>query len=618
MMEKMHLFRRAATVFALGLLVSAPVWGQLEQYKDYREVYRDTVTFEPRSVEVVKDTPLDRHRVVTNAFGRNWFLYGTAGAHSFRGDFSNDGPFKGTISPDFSVGIGKWITPGVALKLEFTKSNSRGYIEKFHLHNGYSYYPYGIGEEMTKPGGGTYKAMQTGWWDLAGLLSLNLTRIIGGYEGTGNKEHMGQWMVNLGIGGVHHTGFEQTYGSDNEWSGHAELQYSQFFNEKKRVSLDLKARAIVYQSNFDLTYGQIEGAAHKFDSNLGLDVGFTFYLDKNRNNGWTHAGSNILQRELREREITIVKVKEAEGKAEHGMITFYVFYPNNYSGRNDAPNIPGATVNAVDYLAGGIFTQKQYSDPDKVADRLSRGASLQGLEFKDIPTERADQDFEIDFIPRGYEMLNDTPLSLSLKAGDMNDFKDKTGYYYAPIYDGLHTWNYRIDDATLRQQLISDENYKETATYGLNAHSGLQTIRDWFDVTGPEELVSFADVYAAINSNKGYISRFADDATVARIRHIINNGEIYMIQVEGTATSQDNFTGPDAKQVGIDRNTALSNNRANTIINWLKGNENMRHAASQIIPNNKCGGIEPVSDKSTRGLDAKMNRRVKVQILYAL
>ena len=105
---------------------------------------------------------------------------------------------------------------------------------------------------------------------------------------------------------------------------------------------------------------------------------------------------------------------------------------------------------------------------------------------------------------------------------------------------------------------------------------------------------------------------------MARIRHIINNGEIYMIQVEGTATSQDNFTGPDAKQVGIDRNTALSNNRANTIINWLKGNENMRHAASQIIPNNKCGGIEPVSDKSTRGLDAKMNRRVKVQILYAL
>ena len=56
----MHLFRRAATVFALGLLVSAPMWGQLEQYKDYREVYRDTVTFEPRSVEVVKDTPLDK------------------------------------------------------------------------------------------------------------------------------------------------------------------------------------------------------------------------------------------------------------------------------------------------------------------------------------------------------------------------------------------------------------------------------------------------------------------------------------------------------------------------------------------------------------------------------
>ena len=618
-MKQFNLVRRAALVLALGLLAAAPSWGQLEKYKDYREVYRDTVNFQPRTVRVETDTLLDRRRVVSNAFGRNWFVYGTAGAHSFRGDFSNDGPFKGTISPDFSIGIGKWLLPGLALKLEFTRSDSRGYTEPFTLHNGYSYYPYGYGDEIAKQGGGAYKKMRTGWWDLAGLVSLNLSRLYYGYEGVGNRDLMGQWMLNLGIGGVHHTGFEQQYGSDNEWSGHAELQYSRFFNEAKRVSLDLKARALVYQTNHDLIYGQVGGAANKFDTNLGLDVGFTFYLDKGRNNGWRRGATTVTREEFREREITIVKVKEADpAPSKHGMITFYVFYPNNYSGRNDAPNIPDATVNAVDYLAGGIFTQKQYTDPDQVAARLARGASLEGLKFTDIPTERADQDFEIDFIPRGYEMLNDTPLSLSLKAQDMNEFKDKTGYYYAPIYDGLHTWNYRIDDATLRQQLISDVNYLETATYGLNAHSGLQTIRDWFDVSGPEELVSFADVYAAINSNKGYISRFADDATVARIRHIINNGEIYMIQVEGTATSQDNFTGADAKQVGIDRNTALSNNRANTIINWLKGNENMRHAASQIIPNNKCGGIEPVSDKSTRGLDAKMNRRVKVQILYAL
>ncbi len=618
-MKRFNLFRRAATVFALSLLASAPMWGQLEKYKDYREVYRDTVNFEPRTVNVEKDSILNRHRVVTNGFGRNWFVYGTAGAHSFRGDFSNDGPFKGTISPDFSVGIGKWLIPGLALKLEFTRSSSRGYTEPFTLHNGYSYYPYGYGDEIAKQGGGTYKKMTTGWWDLAALVSLNLTRLYHGYEGIGNRDLMGQWMLNLGIGGVHHLGFEQQYGSDNEWSGHAELQYSQFFNTNKRVSLDLKARALVYQTNHDLIYGQVGGAARKFDSNLGLDVGFTFYLDKNRNNGWSRGMTSLTREKFVEREITIVKVKEAEAQAKRGMITFYVFYPNNYSGRNDAPNIPDATVNAIDYLAGGIFTQKQYEDVDKVASRLDRGASLNGLKAIDLPTERADQDFEIDFIPRGYEMLQDTPMSLSLKAEDMNAFKEKTGFYYAPIYDGLHTWQYRIDDATLRQQLISNDNYLETATYGLNAHSGLQTIRDYFNVGGGEELVSFADVYAAINSNKGYVSRFADDATVARINHILNNGEILLIQVEGTATSQDNFTGADAKQVGIDRNTALSNNRANTVINWLKGNENMRSVSSQILPGNCMdSGIKPVTDKSTRGLDAKMNRRVKVQIIYAL
>ena len=92
-----------------------------------------------------------------------------------------------------------------------------------------------------------------------------------------------------------------------------------------------------------------------------------------------------------------------------------------------------------------------------------------------------------------------------------------------------------------------------------------------------------------------------------------------MIQCEGLATSQDNYTGDNAAQVGLDRNNALSQNRAATVITWLKQKPCMKDVASQIYMVSKLNGsIRPVKDKSTRGLSAKLNRCVKVRIHYLL
>ena len=610
----------ALLALALGLSVAAPSWAQIDdKYKDYREVYRDTVTAQPRTEIVAqKDTLIDPQRVMSNSFGRNWFVYGTVGAHSFRGDYSSWGPFWGTVTPDVSIGFGKWFIPGLALKVEAIYSNSRGYTEFMNANEGYGY-----GGQIGTHDGTPYRRMKTPWIDLGALVSLNLSRLFNGYEGYGSDRMMGQWMANIGFSGIHHFGYNHAYGSDNEWAGHFEIQYSQFFNKNKRVSLDIKARDILYQTNHDLQYGQRDRAAHKFDNNLGLDIGFTFYLGNQRNNGWSTGAATMYRNEYREREIQVVKVKEEEvikpKNAKHGILSFYVFYPNNYSGRNDAPLIEDAPVNALDYLAGGIFTQKQYANNEAVKERMKANASLNGLQAVDLPTEAANQDFAIDFVPRGYEMLTDTPISLSLKNSDMQDFEDKTGYYYAPIWDGLNVWQYRIDDATLRQQLLSGQNYTETNSYGLNAHSGLELIRNNMGVDANDELVSFADVYAALKSNEGYISRFTDEATVARVRQILDEGIVLLIQVEGLATSQDNYSGNDAKRIGTERNTALSQNRANTVISWLKQDPSLKDASSQIyLVGNMNGGIRTVTDKSTRGLNAKLGRCVKVRIQYMM
>lgn len=620
---------KAVLFFVAGLIAAQTNAQELKHdnvpnLDGFREIYRDTTEYvAPTQLVVQRDTIMDSKSIVTNSFGKNWFLFATVGGHTFRGDYSSLGKFSGTLSPEFTIGVGKWFIPGLGLKAEFAVSDSRGYTAFEREHYGYGDPILGKGNKYGFKLDGSndlyYRKMKTPWWDLHISAILNLSRLIAGYEGMGNTKMMNQFMLNLGVGLVHHMGFGKDYGSDNELSAHAELQYSRFFTAAKRVSLDIKARGIFYQTNFDLEYGHVNNASHKVDCNLGVAVGFTFYLGSKKNNGWAAGTTTVYQRDYRERSVLVVKEKDGGGgKIEQGTMTFYVFYPNNYSGRNDAPLIETSEVNAMDYLAGGLYTQKRYANTDAANSKLASGASLRGLATEDIPTEQAENLTYADYLPRGYEMLTTTPMSLSLSAEDMEAFREKEGFYYAPIDDGRHVWQYRIDDATQGQHLLSNDNYAETQTFGINAHQGLDIIREHFNVDGDEELVSFADVYAAINGNEGYISQFTDAATVERIRDIFQNGVISVIQAEGMATSQDNYTGANAEQIGDERNNALSENRANSVVKWLKQNDRLDGALLHTYIGSANNQVNTVTDESTRGLNAKLNRGVKVKIRYMI
>ena len=604
-----------AIVALFCLLGKTPAQAQIDTlYRDYREVYRDTIlVVDTVRVFVKEDGPANPFQVVSNPFRQNWFLFATGGAHTFRGDYSKDGPFMGTVSPDYSIGFGKWFMPWLGLKLEFIHSDSRGYTEYKTGH-------YGFGDWIQTGNGAGYRKMKTCWMDFSGSAILNLTRLYYGYEGYGSKERMGQWLAAAGLGAVHHLGYEHSYGSDNELSAHLELQYSRFLTPRKNVSLDFKARGLFYESNFDLEYGQADHAAQHIDSNLGLQVGLTWYLGKNGNNGWRHANQTVYRSDYREVQVPIVKVKEEEkqGPVRSGAITFFVYFPNDYSGRDDAPQVKDADVNAIDYLAGGIFTQKQFADAELAAKRLEAGQSATSLATTDIPTEAANRSFEDLGVPRGYEMVKDAPVSLSLKPDDMAEFGARTGFYYAPINDGSHLWQYRIDKAAYGQQLLREENYRETSSFGLNSHEGLGLVSQYMDIDEGDELVSFADVYAALTSNEGYISSFTDAETVSHIREILDKGVIMIIQTEGFATSQDNYSGQDATQVGLDRNRALAQNRSQTVTDWLTTDPKLQHVRSQSFIFSNPGEVRTVTDQSTRGLNAKVNRCVKVRIRYMI
>ena len=298
-------------------------------------------------------------------------------------------------------------------------------------------------------------------------------------------------------------------------------------------------------------------------------------------------------------------------------MVFYVFFPNNYSGRDDAPIVSGATVNAIDYLASGVFTQKRFVDTDAVASALGSGRSLASFKTEDIPTVKANQ-CEAGGVSRGYEMSS-SPISLDMDAASMNAFKDKAGYYYAPVYSGGKTWYYRVDSETSTQSLVSKDNYKESASYGLNAHSGLDLVRQNMTLDEDADLYSFADIYAAVEGEGGYISGFTDNSTVAELKNIFENGRIQFVSAEGLATSQDNYVGEDAENVGLERNKALAYSRARTVIQWLKDSGVFKNIGRNSFSLNALTDpVSVVNDKSTRGLNAKLNRCVKVRINYVI
>ena len=604
------------SVFAmLGVL---PANAQIDDmYRDYREVYRDTILVtDKKEVTVSGDKYTDPYQVVSNPLRQNWFVFATGGAHTFMGDYSGYGPFSGTLSPDYSLGFGKWFMPWLGVKLEFIHSNSRGYTAYPTAHYGYGDW---IQPDNGKPG---YRRMKTSWMDFGGSAIFNLTRLWGGYEGNNSRENMGQWLLATGLGAVHHLGYNHSYGSDNELSAHLELQYSRFFTPRKNLSLDFKARGLFYQTNFDLEYGQADYAARHVDMNLGLNIGLTWYLGKKGSNGWRNSGSTVYRNEYRETKIPILKVKETEVIKEKtvssGIITFYVFFPNNYSGRDDAPIVESSEVNAIDYLAGGIYTQKRFADSDAAARQLEEGRFPGKLKAVDVPTETANRDLAMYGVPRGYEMEKERPMSLSLDPRDLAAFGDSAGFYYAPINDGSHLWKYRIDNATHGQNLVSNENYEETATFGLNSHQGLNTVRSFMEVNANDELISFADMYAALTSNEGFISNYTDAATVEKVRDILDRGVILLLQADGLATSQDNYSGKDAVRVGLERNSALAENRTNTILKWLMADPSMQDVRSQSFIFSNRGEISKVEDASVRGLNAKLNRCVRVRIRYMI
>lgn len=182
-------------------------------------VQRDTVF---QTVEISQD----KHRVETNYFKDNWFINLGGGAQMFYGDHTRQMKLMDRFSPAVDFSVGKWFTPGIAVRAAASGLNLRG-VSGWSDHSGtdmpnvnwYNYqgfivnayekeYTNGQGEIKKHWAGDVYGKEESGAYDLYKTnikyinahidVMFNLTNMILGY----NPNRFYSFIPYLGVGWI--------------------------------------------------------------------------------------------------------------------------------------------------------------------------------------------------------------------------------------------------------------------------------------------------------------------------------------------------------------------------------------------------------------------------------
>lgn len=195
----------------------------------------------------------DKYSVYTNRFGDNWFMSVGAGPQVYFGEDDSEGPFEKRISSSIDIGFGKWFTPGLALRLQFSGIQARGW--------GYE------GKEAYLYGTPNSKGLYRQKWNIGyihGDVMFNLTNLFCGYR----ENRVYSIIPVIGFGWLHTT----------DW---AERQYFGFnfgllnrFHVSKAWDINLEARAMITTASFSGTRAGKTGG----DAMYALNIGATYYF----------------------------------------------------------------------------------------------------------------------------------------------------------------------------------------------------------------------------------------------------------------------------------------------------------------------------------------------------
>ena len=152
------------------------------------------------SVDVM-EVPVDKYKVETNHFFDNWFFSVGGGAQVLFGDQSDLGKFKKRIAPALQISIGKWFTPGLGLRLQYSGLQSKSFSSEPSAYSK----PHMLSEG--------YYQDKFNYMNLHGDILFNVSNMIAGYNEDRiiNTFHLASaWDLNLELYGM---------GTENKFDG---------------------------------------------------------------------------------------------------------------------------------------------------------------------------------------------------------------------------------------------------------------------------------------------------------------------------------------------------------------------------------------------------------------
>lgn len=195
----------------------------------------------------------DKHQVITNPFWSNWFFSVGGGAQVLFGNNDHIGKFRDRIAPTLNVSVGKWVTPGFGLRMQYSGLQSKG----FTTNESANYVVGGPRED------GSYK-QRWDYMNLHGDLLINLNALFGGY----NPDRVYEIIPYIGAGWAH------SYSKPHTNAATFNAGIINRFRLSNAVDLNLELSATGLEGKFDGEHG----GKPDYDGILGATLGVTYYF----------------------------------------------------------------------------------------------------------------------------------------------------------------------------------------------------------------------------------------------------------------------------------------------------------------------------------------------------
>lgn len=190
--------------------------------------------------------------VETNSFCDNWFVGASIGTLIYFGDGDSKGDLSGRFAPALNISVGKWITPNVAFRFEYSGLKAKGYTTDASNST-----------VVGSAGNGLYETK----WNLSHYhadLMLNLMNLFGGYK----ADRLYSLNPYAGFGVIHNATTDV-----DEFAFNAGLLNTFAISEKFALNLDIKG--LVVKDGYD---NEIGGKTK--EGYLSVSIGATYNFGK--------------------------------------------------------------------------------------------------------------------------------------------------------------------------------------------------------------------------------------------------------------------------------------------------------------------------------------------------